>query len=512
MMQAITRLTGVLIVIILTMFAAGHPRVLKARAQSVLATRTASMLAPERHTRGPVEGKAISGTPARQRATGGGARRTGAAGAAGDVKLVVALFRHGVRAPLKEFGTHAAEHSGCDWPALVGDWKVGAEGWADLTPHGRDLATLVGGFYAGQYKGWGTDYKVYLWADVDQRTKATAEAIAQGFKDNGVRNVEVDYLRDQPQDQGKDEKVDPLFHPFKAGCAKVRPEDVSGIVDDIKAHVDRWIAEHSKGFSLLSRTLDCPATAACKGLPSACKPLDKVTDEVNACLTPKDCSAPIKWTGRFSYASSATEAFLLEYGNAMPDDRVGWGRIYPPSAGQSSMKEMLRFHEFYFDKTDRVPILALIQASNLLREISKTIRQEPGGCQHAPLDSKFVGLVGHDTNLASLGSLLRLKWSFDSVALPADTRGLPANDALPAGALAFELLERGGRRFIRLNYVTQSLGQMHWARKGAFRLRVGYYDEHGHLHPSFEMPLERFNQLVDKVLAGSRFLCECRKG
>jgi hypothetical protein len=243
-----------------------------------------------------------------------------------------------------------------------------------------------------------------------------------------------------------------------------------------------------------------------------CKPLDKVTDEVTACLTPKDCSSPIKWTGRFSYASSATEAFLLEYGNNMQDDRVGWGRVNPPTAGKSSLKEMLRLHEFYFDKTDRVPILALIGGSNLLREISKTIRQEPGGCQHAPVDSKFVGLIGHDTNLAAIGSLLRLKWSFDSMAMGADTRGLPANDALPAGALVFKLLERGGRRFIRLNYVTQSLNQMHRGRKGAYRLRVGYYDEHGVLHPSFEMPLERFNELVNKALADSRFLCECKKG
>jgi len=176
------------------------------------------------------------------------------------------------------------------------------------------------------------------------------------------------------------------------------------------------------------------------------------------------------------------------------------------------MKEMLRLHEFYFDQTERVPILALIQGSNLLREISKAIHQERDGCQHPRLDGKFVGLVGHDTNLAGIGSLLRLKWSFDSVALPADTRGLPANDALPAGALVFEVLERGGRHFIRLNYVTQSLSQMHWGRKGAYRLRVGYYDEHGMLHPSFEMPVERFDQLVNRALAGSRFFCECKKG
>ena len=38
----------------------------------------------------------------------------------GDLQVVVALFRHGVRAPLKGFADTAKDHSKQDWPGLAG--------------------------------------------------------------------------------------------------------------------------------------------------------------------------------------------------------------------------------------------------------------------------------------------------------------------------------------------------------------------------------------------------------
>jgi hypothetical protein len=78
-------------------------------------------------------------------------------------------------------------------------------------------------------------------------------------------------------------------------------------------------------------------------------------------------------------------------------------------------------------------------------------------------DSKFVGLVGHDTNLANVQTLLNVKWSFNKE-LPADLRALPDNDALPAGALVFELRQTGPSDYrVRIQYITQSLNQMRGA-------------------------------------------------
>jgi len=80
------------------------------------------------------------------------------------------------------------------------------------------------------------------------------------------------------------------------------------------------------------------------------------------------------------------------------------------------------------------------------------------GCPHATADSAFVGLVGHDTNLASVGKLLGLDWRFAKVG--DGTENLPRNDALPAGALLFELWSGSSGSNVRVYYIAQSLTEM----------------------------------------------------
>src|SRR4051812_29415917 len=67
--------------------------------------------------------------------------------AEGELKLVVALFRHGVRAPLKQINDDPREkpHAGKPWPDLS-QW--GAAKWGYLTPHGQDLAKALGNYHA----------------------------------------------------------------------------------------------------------------------------------------------------------------------------------------------------------------------------------------------------------------------------------------------------------------------------------------------------------------------------
>jgi putative membrane protein len=59
----------------------------------------------------------------------------------GELQLVVALFRHGIRAPLPDFAEHAGEHSGKPWPDFNA-WGVGKSGqldrhWGYLTTDSR---------------------------------------------------------------------------------------------------------------------------------------------------------------------------------------------------------------------------------------------------------------------------------------------------------------------------------------------------------------------------------------
>lgn len=64
----------------------------------------------------------------------------------------------------------------------------------------------------------------------------------------------------------------------------------------------------------------------------------------------------------------------------------------------------------------------------------------------------------HDTNLANLNKLLDLAWRLNDLRLPDDTRNLPDNDSLPAGALVFALRGKPGHHTHQ--YVTQSLGEI----------------------------------------------------
>jgi hypothetical protein len=152
----------------------------------------------------------------------------------------------------------------------------------------------------------------------------------------------------------------------------------------------------------------------------------------------------------------------------------------------------------------------------------KAERVEPidGECPRANNASQFVGLVGHDTNIADVGKLLHLSWQFTDAslppgeALPPDTRNLPDNDALPAGALVFELRKRPGGYFIRVNYVAQSLLEMRGdptrPPAGPFRFNLTCSDEkNARLNPC-EMSLDKFNQLVTNALGRKNpFLSGC---
>jgi hypothetical protein len=187
---------------------------------------------------------------------------------------------------------------------------------------------------------------------------------------------------------------------------------------------------------------------------------------------------------------------------------------------------MLRLLEFYFDKTERHPYLAQMQGSYLIRELYDQINRKAigttlGKCPREPKDRQFVGLVGHDTNLASVGALLNLGWRFDDSRLPPDTLHLPPNDALPAGALVFELRKLKNSQpqagyLVRISYVTQGLQQMRGYQDGVYRLRVQAADSQSpdpcNGSNPCDIPLDAFNTLVKNALGQSNpFLSTCTK-
>src|ERR1700687_804561 len=101
--------------------------------------------------------------------------------ALGDqLQQVVILSRHGVRSPLSTNASMAV-YAAKQWP----DWPV-PPGY--LTPHGKELMRILGGYYRDYYAHSGLLHtgrcdadEVYIWADTDERTLRTAEGLVAGI-------------------------------------------------------------------------------------------------------------------------------------------------------------------------------------------------------------------------------------------------------------------------------------------------------------------------------------------
>ena len=434
-----------------------------------------------------------------------------------EPQFVVALFRHGVRAPLKEFADHANDYAGQCWPAKPSDW--GAKHWGDLTAHGQLLAVHVGEYYSDRYRNsLPPPFRVFLWTDVDDRTLATAEALATGFRKRGVAPKDV-MVASRPvtvrPDKDADRDPDPLFHPFKAGCGTPERYRLDAIARFINIQWADW-AKRDDRFAQLSRVLACPTEKCTK----TCTPLERVQDVATAWAKGEERKSPIKWKstspdhpGLFPYGSSASEAFLLEYANHM---LVGWGNVSPPNpAAKQYLAAMMGLHEFYFDKTERDSYLALIDGSNVVREISDQLNRQAGRatrgqCPRGDKDARFIGLVGHDTNLATVGALLNIHWSFSGMPPEFGMRDLPNDDALPAGALVFELYKQSGVYSIRVVYITQSPRQMYDGGSGElFPLLARCTINNKEKYPC-DLSLDEFNDLVAGALGKDNyFLTTC---
>src|SRR5262245_44585777 len=138
---------------------------------------------------------------------------TGTLAAEYELVSTVALSRHGVRSPIAghlPLATIAAD----PWPS----WPVPS---GHLTPRGAERARLLGPYYAEYYAAQGLfptlgcppTGRVIAWADVDQRTLVTAQSLIDGMFP-GCKLAPGSLI---------DAKIDPLFHPTRAGVCKVDP-------------------------------------------------------------------------------------------------------------------------------------------------------------------------------------------------------------------------------------------------------------------------------------------------
>jgi len=366
-----------------------------------------------------------------------------------QLEQVVLVSRHGVRSPT-ETRPPLAQIAADPWPT----WTVGP---GELTPHGQQVATLMGAYYRSTFAGAGLlapdgcprAKDLFVWSDVEQRTRLTAQALIDGmYPGCGLK----------PTTQNNMEADDPLFHPTTAGVcnldgptARAATLGRIGGITNGNADFNPLLKAYKEQFARMQSVLKCCAPALCAPGSKSC----------TLAQVPASINADGRLQGPIPIASTATEIFLLEYENNLPMDQVGWGRIDEPT-----LRYLMQLHQLQFNLGERTFYPAQRYGSNLLDQVLSTLRAKVSGKAapraKAPAASKTVLFVAHDTNIANLGGMLNVDWLLE---------GYQVNETPPDGAIAFELFRKqsGGRTapqyFVRLFYYAQSPTQLREAEK-----------------------------------------------
>ena len=187
------------------------------------------------------------------------------------------------------------------------------------------------------------------------------------------------------------------------------------------------------------------------GAPSSTQQARTSLFDLPAILAPGKGDHLAELRGPLNTASSLAENILLEYAQGMSAANVGWGCVTG-----ADVRSLIDLHTAATDFTLRTPALARMQASNVLDHILRSMEQaiskkEIAGAPGKPED-RALFLIGHDTNLTSIGGLLGLTWIADG----------RRDDTPPGGALVFELWKnrKSGEYSIRTYFTVQTLEQM----------------------------------------------------
>jgi 4-phytase/acid phosphatase len=347
----------------------------------------------------------------------------------GDLKYIVIISRHGVRAP-----TWTAEqlnrYSSQPWPK----WDVNP---GELTRHGRLLIKLLGAYDRAYLAGQGLLHStgcadldhLYIWSDVDQRTIETAAAFAESLLPGcGLKIHSMAHAAS-----------DPIFNPLGSMGKPDRAMALASIMGRIGGSPEELVNLHRDAFWTLQQVLLAGGKSQ-ESLLSA--PVSVVAGSGESLV---DITGPIR-TG-----STLAENLLLEFADGRKGDDLGWGRL-----NAENLRQILTIHTAYAELARRTPYLARQRGSNLLFHVLASLEQaaarKPASGALGEAENRVLLLAGHDTNISNLSGMLGLNWL-----LP----GYPADDTPPGGALVFELRQRGAEPpRVRTYYMAQSLDQM----------------------------------------------------
>nr|BAQ94585.1 phytase [Burkholderia sp. a13(2014)] len=359
-----------------------------------------------------------------------------------QLESVVIVSRHGVRSPTKT-KPPLAMLTRKDWPT----WPVQP---GELTERGASLIGLMGGYYGAWLRqehvlpagACPAPNQVAAWADVDQRTRLTGDALLEGIAPGCT-------LRAAHQ-QALDED-DPVFHATESGQCKLDPATARAAIDarldgrGLDAIADRY----RSSLEQMEKVLDFSKSPYCAhDRPGAECRFSALANRVQIDPTGRH----LRLNGPLGIASTVSEVFLLEYAQGMAPENVAWGAIHD----RDDWARLLAAHNAQFDLMAKTPYLASRKGTPLMADILGALTQSatgtPAFATHAPATSRVYVLAAHDTNLANLAGMLGLDWTLPD----------QPDDTPPGGALVFSLWRDTLTHadFVTVGLVYQSLAQL----------------------------------------------------
>ena len=215
--------------------------------------------------------------------------------------MVIVLSRHGVRSP-----THPTElqaNAAQTWPAWPG--KPG-----NLTEHGAradetvrrvlppDVRRVAG--HRGKRLSSG-GFGLRFWADVDQRTRATGDAILAGLAPGC--NIAVGHAPADP---------DPLFDPLPGIGVVNKAESMASVLGAVGGNLNALTVAYGGAFAAMELVLGCESPATCKRISQVPTTVANDGDGGLAGLS-----------GGLDMAGDVAENMLLEYLNGNVDALAG---------------------------------------------------------------------------------------------------------------------------------------------------------------------------------------------
>lgn len=359
---------------------------------------------------------------------------------------VVSVTRHGVR---PQTNTEKLDKgTGRSWPRFgVADGHLTGHGYTGMWQQGRyQLAQWEREGLSVHANCAGAE-QTFLWTSPHQRIKATGKAIADGmFPGCGVEPLSV---------QGKDGPLFELYHLHAAHMDKaiMRQQIIARMGSPAEAQ-----ERHKEDVALLRNTVCAP---------ESCQFLDQPWG-----VAFKSTGKP-KLTGPGKLGATIGETIRLQYSDNLPIDQVGFGH----GVDAKAVKALMAIHAAQYNYALDTPEFAAHSGSLLMRQVLSALTSETPLHANWPGDTRLerdlVMLVGHDSNIAELQTLLGFSWSL---------AGYPSNDIPPGGTLSFARFHQANhsQEWVRIRFAARGLDQ--------WRNLTMLDSQHPLLHADLQLP------------------------